>query len=126
YKGSRGLSPDSVFPPGVLTLHASVDARRRFVRGSGLTHYPESLVVPALRAFDSRLRQRFRDLIEEEGLGGFLLLVLFVLRRRRGRGRSGASAWRRTPRLRRPPHRRPIGGDGIARSGGLGPRRVPR
>src|SRR5207302_10129087 len=70
YKGSRGLSPDSVFPPGVLTLHASVDARRRFVRGPGLPHHPERLVMSALRAFDARLRQRFRDLLEDEGLGG--------------------------------------------------------
>src|SRR5205807_1454860 len=83
YKGSRGLSPDSVFPPGVLTLHASVDPRRRFVRGPGLPHHPEGLVVSALRAFDARLRQGLRDLIEDEGLGGFLLPRSCDLRRRR-------------------------------------------
>src|SRR6267378_3697426 len=53
YKGSRAMA-DSVFPPG----------------------------VSALRTFDSRPRQRLRDLIEDEGLGGFLLPRPGDLRRR--------------------------------------------
>src|SRR5207244_13485973 len=58
---------------GVLALHAAIDARRRLVRGARLAHDPERLVVPALRALDARLRQRLRDLIEDEGVGRLLL-----------------------------------------------------
>src|SRR6267143_1508734 len=65
--------PGSEFPPRVLALHASIDARRRFVRGAGLPHDPERLVMAALRALDVGLRQRVGDLVEDEGLRGLLL-----------------------------------------------------
>src|SRR5437899_5808835 len=57
----------------MLALHTPIDARRRLVRGARLAHDPERLVVPALRALDARLRQRLRDLIEDEGVGRLLL-----------------------------------------------------
>src|SRR6267143_414891 len=64
--------PGSEFPPRVLALHASIDARRRFVRGAGLPHDPVRLVMAALRALDVGLRQRVGDLVEDEGLRGLL------------------------------------------------------
>src|SRR3989442_13072872 len=57
----------------MLALSPSIDARRRLGRRARLAHDPEGLVVPALRTLDARLRQRLRDLIEDEGVGGLLL-----------------------------------------------------
>src|SRR2546427_13168941 len=56
----------------MLALHTPIDARRRLVRGARLAHDPEGLVVPALRTFDPRPRQRLRDLIEDERVRGLL------------------------------------------------------
>src|SRR6059036_4352064 len=56
----------------MLALHASIDARRRLVRGARLAHDPEGFVVPALRTFDTRPRQGLRDLIEDERVRGLL------------------------------------------------------
>src|SRR5947207_826424 len=65
----------------MLALHASIDARRRLVRGARLAHDPEGFVVPALRTFDTRPRQGLRDLIEDERVRGRLsrLGLFFVV-----------------------------------------------
>src|SRR5439155_1367435 len=67
-----------------------IDARRRLVRRARLAHDPVGLVVPALRTLDARLRQRLRDLIEDERVRGFLFPRSRDLRDGRVLPREGA------------------------------------
>src|SRR5207245_9346982 len=49
-----------------------IAARARLGRGALLPHDPEGVVVPAVRTLDARLRQRLRDLVQDERVRGLL------------------------------------------------------